>query len=109
MGGSIDDFGGMDLFYYQWLLQVWNLIFIIGTLLVKITDDNAKESTSSKALNIGNWVSIGLTAIACYFLVQYMLSNYEDGIFGEGSQDISSMRVFYATLIGLFVVELFHQ
>jgi hypothetical protein len=30
-------------------------------------------------------------------------SNYEDGIFGEGSQDISSMRVFYATLIGLFV------
>jgi K(+)-stimulated pyrophosphate-energized sodium pump len=41
-------------------------------------------------------------AILCYFLV-HASSNYEDGIFGEGSQDISSMRVFYATLIGLFV------
>jgi hypothetical protein len=32
MGGNIQDaFGGMDLFYYQWQLPVWNLS-IIGTL-----------------------------------------------------------------------------
>jgi K(+)-stimulated pyrophosphate-energized sodium pump len=43
------------------------LFSIIGTLLVKITDENAKEAQVQKALNIGNWVSIGLTAIACYF------------------------------------------
>jgi K(+)-stimulated pyrophosphate-energized sodium pump len=48
------------------------LFSIIGTLLVKITDENAKEAQVQKTLNIGNWVSIGLTAIAC-FLVQYML------------------------------------
>jgi K(+)-stimulated pyrophosphate-energized sodium pump len=41
------------------------LFSIIGTLLV--TDENAKEAQVQKALNIGNWVSIGLTAIACYF------------------------------------------
>jgi K(+)-stimulated pyrophosphate-energized sodium pump len=31
----------------------FDLFSIIGTLLVKITDDNAKRGTSSKALNIG--------------------------------------------------------
>jgi K(+)-stimulated pyrophosphate-energized sodium pump len=58
------------------------------------------KSTSS-ALNIGIGCLLDLQSF-CYFL-QYTSSNYEDGIFGEGSQDISSMRVFYATLIGLFV------
>jgi hypothetical protein len=28
MGGNIQDaFGGMDLFYYQWQLPVWNIIY----------------------------------------------------------------------------------
>jgi K(+)-stimulated pyrophosphate-energized sodium pump len=73
-------------------------------MLVKITDDNAKEAQVQKALNIGNWVSIILTAIACFFLVQYMLpATMKMEFFGEGLQDISSMRVFYATIIGLIV------
>jgi K(+)-stimulated pyrophosphate-energized sodium pump len=78
----------------------FDLFSIIGTLLVKITDDNAKRSTSSKALNIGNWVSIGLTAIACLFLSTILPVTMKMEFFGEGSQDISSMRVFYATLVG---------
>jgi K(+)-stimulated pyrophosphate-energized sodium pump len=40
------------------------LFSIIGTLLVKITDDNAKEH-KFKSIKYRNWVSIGLTAIAC--------------------------------------------
>jgi K(+)-stimulated pyrophosphate-energized sodium pump len=47
------------------------LFSIIGTLLVKITDDNAKEP-QFKSIKYRNWVSIGLTAILV-FLVQYML------------------------------------
>jgi K(+)-stimulated pyrophosphate-energized sodium pump len=43
------------------------LFSIIGTLLVKITDENAKEAQVQKSVKYGNWVSIGLTAIACYF------------------------------------------
>jgi K(+)-stimulated pyrophosphate-energized sodium pump len=35
-------------YFIQWLLQVWNLFSIIGTLLVKITDDNAKEAQVQK-------------------------------------------------------------
>jgi K(+)-stimulated pyrophosphate-energized sodium pump len=55
-----------------------------------------------KSIKYRNWVSIGLSN-PCYFLVQYMLPvTMKMEFFGEGSQ-ISSMRVFYATLIGLFV------
>jgi K(+)-stimulated pyrophosphate-energized sodium pump len=80
------------------------LFSIIGTMLVKITDENAREAQVQKALNVGNWVSIVLTAIACYFLVQYMLPKTMNmTFFGEGTKEISSMRVFYATLIGLVV------
>ena len=42
-------------------------------MLVKISSDDAKEAQVQKALNIGNWVSIALTAVACLVLVKYML------------------------------------
>jgi K(+)-stimulated pyrophosphate-energized sodium pump len=43
------------------------LFSIIGTLLVKITDENAKEAQVTKSVKYWKLVSIGLTAIACYF------------------------------------------
>ncbi|KFF07001.1 sodium-translocating pyrophosphatase [Flavobacterium reichenbachii] len=106
MGGSISDaFGGIGPILLPMSIAGFGIIFsIIGTLLVKITDDNAKEAQVQKALNIGNWVSIALTAVACFFLVQHMLpETMQMSFFGEGSKDISSMRVFYATLVGLIV------
>jgi K(+)-stimulated pyrophosphate-energized sodium pump len=58
-----------------------------------------KRSTSSKALNIGNWVS-RINLIACYFLVQYMLpETMKMDFFGEGTKEISSMRVFLQLLV----------
>jgi K(+)-stimulated pyrophosphate-energized sodium pump len=106
MGGNIQDaFGGIGPILLPMSIAGFGILFsIIGTMLVKITDENAKEAQVQKALNIGNWVSIVLTAISCYFLVQYMLpETMSMTFFGEGSMDISSMRVFYATLIGLVV------
>jgi K(+)-stimulated pyrophosphate-energized sodium pump len=106
MGGKIvDAFGGIGPILLPMAIAGFGILFsIIGTMLVKISDDNAKEAQVQKALNIGNWVSIVLTAIACFFLVDYMLpQTMKMEFFGEGLQDISSMRVFYATLIGLFV------
>ncbi|MEO7975944.1 sodium-translocating pyrophosphatase [Flavobacterium sp.] len=106
MGGSINDaFGGIGPILLPMAIAGFGIIFsIIGTTLVKISDDNAKEAQVQKALNIGNWVSIVLTAVACYFLVQYMLpETMQMSFFGEGSKDISAMRVFYATLVGLVV------
>jgi K(+)-stimulated pyrophosphate-energized sodium pump len=62
-----------------------------------------QRSTSSKALNIGNWVSIVLTLIACYFSDYMLPETMKMDFFGEGTKEISSMRVFYATIVGLVV------
>lgn len=106
MGGSIADaFGGIGpILLPMSIAGVGIIISIIGTLLVKISSNDAKEAQVQGALNVGNWVSIALTAVACYFLVTWMLpQTMKMEFFGEGLQDISSMRVFYATLVGLFV------
>ena len=106
MGGNIQDaFGGIGPILLPMAIAGFGILFsIIGTMLVKITDDNAKEAQVQKALNIGNWVSIVLTAVACFFLLQYMLpETMKMDFFGEGTKEISSMRVFYATIVGLVV------
>jgi K(+)-stimulated pyrophosphate-energized sodium pump len=106
MGGKIEDaFGGIGPILLPMAIAGFGILFsIIGTMLVKINSDDAKEAQVQKALNIGNWVSIILTAIACYFLVDFMLPEVMTmEFFGEGAQQISSMRVFYASLIGLVV------
>ena len=106
MGGNIQDaFGGIGPILLPMAIAGFGILFsIIGTMLVKISDDNAKEAQVQKALNIGNWISIALTAIACYMLVKFMLpETMKMSFFGEGIKDISSMRVFYATIVGLVV------
>ena len=106
MGGNIQDaFGGIGPILLPMAIAGFGILFsIIGTMLVKITDNDAKEKQVQGALNVGNWVSIGLTAVACFFLVQYMLpETMKMNFFGEGLQEISSMRVFYATIVGLVV------
>ena len=106
MGGSIQDaFGGMGPILLPMAIAGFGILFsIIGTMVVKISDDNAKENEVQKALNIGNWISILLTLIACYFLVDFMLpETMKMSFYGEGLKDISSMRVFYATIVGLVV------
>ena len=105
MGGIKDAFGGIGPILLPMSIAGFGILFsIIGTLLVKISSDSAKEAEVQKALNIGNWVSIVLTAVACFFLVQYMLpATMQMTFFGEGVKNVSAMSVFYATLIGLFV------
>jgi K(+)-stimulated pyrophosphate-energized sodium pump len=78
---------------------------IIGTFLVRIKDNDAKEAQVQKALNLGNIVSMLLSAIAGYFLIKWMLPDTIQGMkfFGEDPKNISSMNVFYATLVGLGV------
>ncbi len=106
MGGSIKDaFGGIGPILLPMAIAGFGILFsIIGTMLVKISSNDAKEKQVQGALNIGNWVSIALTAISCFFLVKYMLpETMQMNFFGEGSKDISSMRVFGATIVGLIV------
>lgn len=106
MGGNIQDaFGGIGPILLPMAIAGFGILAsIIGTMVVKISDNNAKEAEVQKALNIGNWISILLTAIACFVLIKYMLpETMKMNFFGEGLKEISSMRVFYASMVGLVV------
>ncbi|MCG2460574.1 sodium-translocating pyrophosphatase [Flavobacteriaceae bacterium F89] len=77
---------------------------IIGTFLVKISNNDAKESQVQKALDTGNWTAIVLTLFSSYFLIKWMLpATMHMHFFGEGYKNISSMNVFWAACIGLAV------
>jgi len=106
MGGAIQDaFGGIGpILLPMAIAGVGIIISLIGTMLVKISTNDAKEADVQKALNIGNWASILMVAAACFGLVTWMLpETMQMSFFGEGMQEISSMRVFYACLVGLVV------
>lgn len=100
-----DDFGNMGPILLPIVIAgVGILASIIGTFLVKIKDNSAKEAEVQKALDLGNWVSIIITAIAGWFLIKMMLpETLKMNFFGEGLKEIPSRHVFYATLIGLAV------
>lgn len=108
MGGSIvdDGFGGISPILIPLIIAGLGILFsIIGTLVIRIKDDNAKESQVQGALNLGNWGSIVLTAIASYFVIDLVLpETIQMSFFGEeGVRDIPSIRVFGAVLVGLTV------
>jgi len=106
MGGAIvDGFGGIGPILLPMTIAGFGIVIsLIGTMLVKIKNNDAKEAEVMGALNVGNWSSIGLVAITCYVLVNWMLPDVmQMRFFGEGLVEISSMRVFYATLAGLLV------
>ena len=80
------------------------LASIIGTFLVKVSANDAKEAAVQRALNVGNWTAILLTVVACFFLIRYMLPTVLPmNFFGEGYIDVPRMNVFYSTLVGLAV------
>lgn len=103
--GFTDAFGGIGPILLPMAIAGFGILFsIIGTMLVNISSNDAKEAQVQGALNRGNWISIVLVAVSCYFLVDYMLpETMRMDFYGEEAKDISSMRVFYATLIGLIV------
>ena len=70
-----DNFGGLSPILLPMLIAGTGIIFsIIATFFVKISD-TAGVSTDNvqRALNMGNWGSIVLTALACIGLVYYIL------------------------------------
>ena len=106
MGGSItDQFNGIGPILLPLVIAGLGIVFsILGTMLIKVSGNDAKESQVQAALNKGNWGSIVLTAIACYFLIDLILpAEMTMVFFGEGSQTVTSFSVFGAVLVGLAV------
>jgi len=88
-----DNFGGMAPILLPMLIAGIGIVLsIVGTLFVRISDGVGNSTAAvQKALNLGNWGSIVLTAIACYFLVNNILPETmslrdhqftRDGVFG---------------------------
>ena len=107
---SPDKFGGIAPILLPMVIAGLGLIFsIVGAAFVRIKDENSSVQT---ALNIGNWASIILTAIATYFVVQWMLpdTNFHmmrdelgDGVLKEGSIVFTKNGVFGSIAVGLIV------
>ena len=80
------------------------LFSIIGTFLIRVNSNDAKEPEVQRALNMGNWTSIVLTAIGSYVLINMMLPAAMDmNFFGEGVKTVTSGDVFGAVVVGLVV------
>ncbi|MBL7735113.1 MAG: sodium-translocating pyrophosphatase [Chitinophagaceae bacterium] len=72
---SVDAFGGLAPILLPMLIAGMGILFsIVGTLFVRISDSaGVNTAVVQKALNMGNWGSIILTAIGCAALVYYIL------------------------------------
>lgn len=72
---SIDNFGGYAPILLPMLIAGVGILFsIVGTWFVRVSDAAGINTANvQKALNMGNWGSIILTAAACAGLVYYIL------------------------------------
>ncbi|MFM7216476.1 MAG: sodium-translocating pyrophosphatase, partial [Bacteroidota bacterium] len=108
-GSFTDDFGGIGPIVLPLAIAGIGIIAsIIGSFLVRVGDNaQANTDTVQSALNKGNWFSILLALGASYFLILQMLPAeitmkvFNSGEFGD--MTTTSMNVFWAVVIGMFV------
>ncbi|HEY8398427.1 MAG TPA: sodium-translocating pyrophosphatase, partial [Flavihumibacter sp.] len=99
---ATDAYNGFSPILLPMLIAGVGILFsIVGTWFVRISDA-AGISTDAvqKALNMGNWGSIILTAVASFFLVQYIFPETPMSLRGF---EFTRMDVFYAIVVGLVV------
>lgn len=104
-GTTLTEFNGMGPILLPLVIAgIGILASIIGTFFVKVKNNDAKEAQVQGALNLGNYISLALTVVACWFLIGMMLpEKINMNFFGEGVREIPRINVFYATLVGLGV------
>ena len=96
-----DHFAGMSPILLPMLIAAMGILFsILGTFFVRISE-SAGLSTQKvqNALNMGNWGSIVLTAVASYFLVNFLMP---DSMILRGHV-FTKNGVFGAIMVGLAV------
>lgn len=98
---SADSFGGFAPILLPMLIAGIGIIFsIFGTFFVKVGDSVGLSTAKvQKALNLGNWGSIVFTAIASYFLVNFLLPETME----LRGFEFTKMGVFGAIMVGLIV------
>ena len=96
-----DAFGGMSPILLPMLIASMGILFsIIGTFFVRISETSGLNTDKVQAaLNMGNWGSMVLTAIGCYFLVDYLLPETME----LRGHLFTKMGVYGAIMVGLTV------
>ncbi|HEV8083721.1 MAG TPA: sodium-translocating pyrophosphatase [Chitinophagaceae bacterium] len=99
---SKDSFGGMAPILLPMLIASMGILFsILGTFFVKISDKSGLHTAVvQKALNLGNWGSIVLTAIASYFLVMWLMPDTDMIL---RNYHFTKYGIFGAIIVGLVV------
>ncbi|MCA1624485.1 MAG: sodium-translocating pyrophosphatase [Acidobacteria bacterium] len=92
-----DQFNGLSPMLLPMVIAGVGIIFsIVSFSLVRISDD---KGNVQRALNIGNYTSIIITTIACFFIVMWMLP----ANMTLRGYSFTNMGVFYAILVGSIV------
>jgi K(+)-stimulated pyrophosphate-energized sodium pump len=98
---SKDNFGGIAPILLPMLIAGLGIIFsIIGMLFVRVKDEMGNVQN---ALNLGNWSSIILTAVASFFIVNWMLPETMSWTDSARGIEVTRMGVFWAIMVGLVV------
>lgn len=93
-----DNFGGLSPILLPMLIAGLGIIFsIIGTFFVRISNE---KGSVQNALNLGNWSSIILTAVASFFIVNWLIPA---GDITLRSVVFNKMDIFYSIIVGLVV------
>src|SRR5687768_11236775 len=98
---SIDNFGGLAPILLPMMIAGVGILFsIVGTLFVRISDSAGVNTANvQRALNMGNWGSIVLTALACIGLVYFILPETMQ----LRGQEFTKWGVLGAIAVGLVV------
>ncbi len=102
-GAALNDgYSGFSPILLPMLIAGVGILFsIVGTWFVRISDSaGIHTAVVQKALNMGNWGSIVLTAVASYFLVNYILPAESMSLRGFS---FTANDVFGAIVVGLVV------
>jgi len=92
-----DNFGGLSPMLLPMVIAGVGIVFsIISFSLVRISDD---KGNVQRALNIGNYTSIIITTVACFFIVMWMLP----ANMTLRGYSFTNLGVFYAILVGSIV------
>jgi K(+)-stimulated pyrophosphate-energized sodium pump len=98
---SVDNYGGLaPILLPMMIAGVGIILSMIATLFVRISENSPLSNAKvQSALNMGNWGSIALTAVACAGLVYWLLPE----TMTLRGNTFTNTGVFMAILVGLAV------
>ena len=96
---SDDTVGGMAPMILPMVIAGMGILAsVVGTFFVRVKEGGNVQ----KALNMGNWVSIAITAIASYFIVMNIMPAGEMRM-GDSLVTFTALDIYFAIIVGLVV------